>query len=208
MRALIERYGVGAVCDPASPRSVGRSDRPRRRAIHRCAGTHVPPHRTSRGTTSARSSSRSYEDWSADDADRPPRRDVPAVLRRLGQRVLLPGRGAGGARPRGRGVHRVLSGRAARSRRRRHAPLRRPAAARQRAVHPAARAASTGSTSSTCTSRSSSAPRPRWPRSLRTGTPLVSSYHNELQARGVKGLLFAGYDTDRHARGAAPVGRG
>jgi glycosyltransferase involved in cell wall biosynthesis len=30
--------------------------------------------------------------------------------------------------------------------------------------------------------------------SLRTGTPLVSSYHNELQARGVKGLLFAGYD--------------
>src|SRR6185503_1541432 len=30
--------------------------------------------------------------------------------------------------------------------------------------------------------------------SLRTGTPLVSSYHNELQAPGVKGLLFAGYD--------------
>jgi len=29
---------------------------------------------------------------------------------------------------------------------------------------------------------------------LRTGTPLVSSYHNELQAPGVKGLLFAGYD--------------
>jgi glycosyltransferase involved in cell wall biosynthesis len=30
--------------------------------------------------------------------------------------------------------------------------------------------------------------------SLRTRTPLVSSYHNELQAPGVKGLLFAGYD--------------
>jgi glycosyltransferase involved in cell wall biosynthesis len=30
--------------------------------------------------------------------------------------------------------------------------------------------------------------------SLRTGTPLVSSYHNELKAPGVKGLLFAGYD--------------
>jgi glycosyltransferase involved in cell wall biosynthesis len=30
--------------------------------------------------------------------------------------------------------------------------------------------------------------------SLRTGTPLVSSYHNELQAPGLKGLLFAGYD--------------
>jgi glycosyltransferase involved in cell wall biosynthesis len=29
---------------------------------------------------------------------------------------------------------------------------------------------------------------------LRSGTPLVSSYHNELQATGVKGLLFAGYD--------------
>jgi glycosyltransferase involved in cell wall biosynthesis len=29
---------------------------------------------------------------------------------------------------------------------------------------------------------------------LRSGTPLVSSYHNELQAPGVKGLLFAGYD--------------
>ena len=29
---------------------------------------------------------------------------------------------------------------------------------------------------------------------LRTGTPLVSSYHNELQAPGLKGLLFAGYD--------------
>ena len=28
----------------------------------------------------------------------------------------------------------------------------------------------------------------------RNGTPLVSSYHNELQAPGVKGLLFAGYD--------------
>jgi glycosyltransferase involved in cell wall biosynthesis len=28
----------------------------------------------------------------------------------------------------------------------------------------------------------------------RTGTPLVSSYHNELQAPGMKGLLFAGYD--------------
>jgi D-inositol-3-phosphate glycosyltransferase len=31
--------------------------------------------------------------------------------------------------------------------------------------------------------------------SLRTRTPLVSSYHNELQAPGLKGLLFAGYDT-------------
>ena len=30
--------------------------------------------------------------------------------------------------------------------------------------------------------------------SLRAGTPLVSSYHNELQAPGLKGLLFAGYD--------------
>jgi len=30
--------------------------------------------------------------------------------------------------------------------------------------------------------------------SLRSGTPLVSSYHNELQADGVKGMLFAGYD--------------
>jgi glycosyltransferase involved in cell wall biosynthesis len=30
--------------------------------------------------------------------------------------------------------------------------------------------------------------------SARTGIPLVSSYHNELQADGVKGLLFAGYD--------------
>jgi glycosyltransferase involved in cell wall biosynthesis len=29
---------------------------------------------------------------------------------------------------------------------------------------------------------------------VRTGAPLVSSYHNELQADGVKGLLFAGYD--------------
>jgi glycosyltransferase involved in cell wall biosynthesis len=29
---------------------------------------------------------------------------------------------------------------------------------------------------------------------LRSRTPLVSSYHNELQAQGVKGLLFAGYD--------------
>ena len=28
----------------------------------------------------------------------------------------------------------------------------------------------------------------------RSGTPLVSSYHNELQADGLKGLLFAGYD--------------
>jgi glycosyltransferase involved in cell wall biosynthesis len=30
--------------------------------------------------------------------------------------------------------------------------------------------------------------------SLRRRVPLVSSYHNELQAPGVKGLLFAGYD--------------
>jgi glycosyltransferase involved in cell wall biosynthesis len=30
--------------------------------------------------------------------------------------------------------------------------------------------------------------------SARGGTPLVSSYHNELQADGLKGLLFAGYD--------------
>jgi glycosyltransferase involved in cell wall biosynthesis len=30
--------------------------------------------------------------------------------------------------------------------------------------------------------------------SARTGVPLVSSYHNELHADGVKGLLFAGYD--------------
>jgi glycosyltransferase involved in cell wall biosynthesis len=30
--------------------------------------------------------------------------------------------------------------------------------------------------------------------SARTGAPLVSSYHNELQADGVKGMLFAGYD--------------
>ena len=29
----------------------------------------------------------------------------------------------------------------------------------------------------------------------RSRTPLVSSYHNELQAPGLKGLLFAGYDT-------------
>jgi len=29
---------------------------------------------------------------------------------------------------------------------------------------------------------------------LRTGVPLVSSYHNELQADGLKGALFAGYD--------------
>jgi hypothetical protein len=28
----------------------------------------------------------------------------------------------------------------------------------------------------------------------RSGTALVSSYHNELQAGGFKGLLFAGYD--------------
>jgi glycosyltransferase involved in cell wall biosynthesis len=30
--------------------------------------------------------------------------------------------------------------------------------------------------------------------SIRGGTPLVSSYHNELDAPGLKGLLFAGYD--------------
>jgi glycosyltransferase involved in cell wall biosynthesis len=30
--------------------------------------------------------------------------------------------------------------------------------------------------------------------SARTGAPLVSSYHNELRAQGLKGLLFAGYD--------------
>jgi D-inositol-3-phosphate glycosyltransferase len=30
--------------------------------------------------------------------------------------------------------------------------------------------------------------------SARTRTPLVSSYHNELHANGLKGLLFAGYD--------------
>jgi glycosyltransferase involved in cell wall biosynthesis len=36
---------------------------------------------------------------------------------------------------------------------------------------------------------------------LWTGTPLVSSYHNELQAPGFKGMLFAGYDriVTRHA---------
>ncbi len=40
----------------------------------------------------------------------------------------------------------------------------------------------------------------------RSGAPLVSSYHNELQADGLKGLLFAGYDRTVAAHRVAAVG--
>ena len=107
--ALVERERRRRHLRSGEPGLGRRGHRSRHRRSARCARTRSPPPSATRGRSSATSCSPSCGGWSRpheQPADRPARRDVPAVLRRLGQRVLLPGRGAGGARPRRRGVHR------------------------------------------------------------------------------------------------------